>query len=129
MNGTMEPTRFKVATLKEICSNWGIPTSGSKFEIIRRLQEADPSGKWLAEANTFQPIDQPEDIDDHGTMGVSTNQGQRQGYDEREVEFLRRERDIMQRELELLRFFPANLQTQQPQRHIIVNIIKDLLSD
>ena len=75
----MDPTRFKVTTLKEICLNWGILTNGSKSEIIRCLQESDPSGKWLEEANTFQPIDQPEETDDHGAMGISINQGQRQG--------------------------------------------------
>ena len=44
----MNPSDFKVTQLKAALQQLGFSTSGTKVELIARLQEADPSGGWMA---------------------------------------------------------------------------------
>ena len=61
---------------------------------------------------------------------MQSHSGDMQG---REVDFLRREHDLMRRfarrELELLRASPASATIQQAPPHVNINTLKDLLSD
>ena len=144
----MDPTRIKVSTLKEICSRWGVQTSDTKSDLIRRLQEADPTNKWLEEASGLQNKEHVEEMNERerteinwpppiGQLENNSPLSSEQRQDKnRELDFLIRERDLMRREIELarrkveiLRNSPASLLAQQELRHVNVNTIKDLIGD
>lgn len=41
------PRSFKVTELKEKLLALGLPTSGTKAELVSRLNAADPTGEWM----------------------------------------------------------------------------------
>ena len=44
-----DPTTFTVSELKEQLRDMGLPTAGTKTELIAHLTEADPAREWLEE--------------------------------------------------------------------------------
>lgn len=49
-----DPNKFKVAQLKEQLQKMQLPTTGSKAELIARLQDADSEGHWMRELQTVE---------------------------------------------------------------------------
>ena len=138
----MNPTPFKVATLKEVCTSRRIMASGTKTELIRRLQEIDPSDGWIETALIIQVSAEGDESEEGASGGLTLPPNRRptqlqpspaQG----EIELLRRERDLMQRELELAKreveflrnSSPANVSMQQSSGRMSINTLKDLISD
>lgn len=42
--------KFTVPILKEVLQKLGLPTLGLKADLIKRLNDDDPSGQWMDEA-------------------------------------------------------------------------------
>ena len=135
---TMDPTKLKLTQLQDICINRGLTTNGNKAEVIRRLQEADPTDEWLRETNSLLMGDWSDenDYDVNEETADSLMQSYSGGMQGKEVNFLRRERDLIRweleltrRELELSRASPASATIQQVSPHVNINTLKDLLSD
>ena len=57
----MDPTKLKVLTLRESCTRWGLVSGGTKAELIRCLQEADPIDGWIEEASSAQNQEHTEE--------------------------------------------------------------------
>lgn len=104
----MDPSKYKVAQLKELLQKKQMSTQGTKIELLARLQEADPEGDWMqdiesGEASGLQPsvteyevshTTRPQENRDDAGPEVSDVQ--------RELEYMRRERALMEREMRLL---------------------------
>lgn len=85
-------SRYKVAELKDKLRELNLSTTGTKAELLKRLHEVDPSGDWPSEdPEMFEPGAIVRDELDVETM-VPT-------IDEREIEMLRREKELVEREL------------------------------
>ncbi|KYM94051.1 hypothetical protein ALC62_15342 [Cyphomyrmex costatus] len=50
----MESDRFTVVQLKETSRRLGLPTKGSKAELLKRLADRDPAGAWKNVARKLQ---------------------------------------------------------------------------
>lgn len=82
---------FKLATLKQILREMNLPTNGRKTELINRLMESDPSGKWMEAAGSHQNIDEDEEQDECSNLT------------KREKEILEREKELLEQEAEIAR--------------------------
>ena len=142
----MNPMDFKVAQLKEVLQRKGLTTTGAKVDLIKRLQEDDPSGSWM---NNMQRGTESEliDIGNHEEdyqLPIETepenavSEANRWTAEElrREVNFMRRERELLQRELRLaereneqLRRSNASGDALEVQPKVNVRSVGDLLSD
>lgn len=134
----MDPTTFTVATLREVSKSLGLPTVGNKAELIRRLQDSDPSDAWMQEAELVQN-DESRSTTGKKTSSSDDNMQPNPGANEarekelelirREHELTRRELELTRRELELLRGATASPIVQQPPSYPNVHALKDLLSE
>ncbi|XP_011687061.1 PREDICTED: uncharacterized protein LOC105449503 [Wasmannia auropunctata] len=105
---------LSVAELKEILQSCGLSTTGVKAELIKRLNEYDPTGTRMNEMEK-ERVD--EDTNTNTNTGPTSEEGEstqstadsglpRENVPEwatREIELLRRERDLLRRELQLSR--------------------------
>lgn len=129
----MDPFEFTVSILKQVARELGITAYGTKLEIIKRLQEGDPTNEWITLAAKFQS-EQPlsnngGDDDDDDLINLRSTEAARlnlqksshekqttapppkntqsalqsQDLRNKEIELLKRERDIFAKELELAR--------------------------
>lgn len=80
-------TNLTVVQLKEILRSRGHATTGSKAELLQRLEEFDPMADWTNEIRTEEVAQGTEDGDDM----------------RRELELIRRENALLERELQLAR--------------------------
>jgi len=103
-----DPSKFKVAQLKELLQKRQLPTAGNKSELIVRLQMADPDRHWMREL---------ENMDANATASIEMETSEEVppisprinvcGRDEtsddtlREFEWLRREQRLLERELQI----------------------------
>lgn len=127
------PRSFKVTELKEKLLALGLPTSGTKAELVSRLNAADPTGEWMG--NLQMEAEEDQEV----AAGASEPTRNALGMEElaREVALLRRERAIMERELrlaerenELLRGSPRSTASSQQASHQIgVKSVIELLCD
>lgn len=82
-----------VTELKDLLRAQGLPTAGTKAELISRLQNSDPSGQWASEVREDEVTSDErisrENDDVHQTR--------------RELDLLQREKVLMERELEVAR--------------------------
>ena len=82
-----------VTELKDLLRAQGLPTAGTKAELISRLQNSDPSGQWASEVREDEVTSDErisrENNDVHQTR--------------RELDLLQREKVLMERELEVAR--------------------------
>lgn len=146
----MDPTKLKATRLNELCSTYGLTTSANKVELIRRLQDNDPTDAWLKDAYESHHSALDDFVDEKDSTNLSTHH-QRSGQqtsgdqptiqraaslEQREIEFLRKEHELTRRELELTRreleFVRASspsVMPSQPTHHTNINSIKDLLSE
>ncbi|KAK2578133.1 hypothetical protein KPH14_012596 [Odynerus spinipes] len=85
---------FTVVELKEILRQCGLNTSGAKAELIARLYDHDPSGRWLSVGDAEEGAVGGTNVDKSASDGVQSL---------RELELLRREKARMERELEIIR--------------------------
>jgi len=119
----MESDRVTVAQLKEVFRQLGLTSKGNKQELLKRLFDHDPAGAWkqwvgrIPAEGTSTEMDETvgqqesaEDEAEEGRREATLQDSSRQvvhggdsTFRDREIEILRRERDIMKRELEILR--------------------------
>lgn len=124
-----EAADFKLVELREKAKARGLVIGGTKAEIIARLMENDPAGKWMENDGGREIEDSGGREDVRGATGGIEGSGRQESsqfsaherelvdrereFDrsrrEREIEFGRRERELMQRELEIARCEIASL--------------------
>ncbi|XP_043276015.1 uncharacterized protein [Venturia canescens] len=125
-----EPQQFTVPQLKAKLQERDLPSTGSKSELIARLEEADPSGDWRKELG-IDEMPQSDIITQNTSSHLSPGENNMQ----REIELLRRERDLMQRELALaqreleLARTSASPQPIETQPKANIRALTELLSD
>ncbi|EFN77717.1 hypothetical protein EAI_03346 [Harpegnathos saltator] len=129
----MESKEFTLIQLKKTLRQLGLSQRGNKIELMKRLYEQDPSGQWkdVARAACEEETEQPQlrsRSESHSTSEIA-NEDERSGERSRhvqrtplpdaeseredfretrmildmDVEAVRRERDLLRREIELLR--------------------------
>lgn len=59
-----DSNRFTLTTLKEILREMNLATSGKKVELVNRLMEADPAGKWIENARTKEGTEESIEEED-----------------------------------------------------------------
>jgi len=121
-------TNLKIAEIKEILKEHNLPTAGNKTDLLNRLLDADPTGEWIRgkEANVnftteFSEDDANQEEDEEvASVPVSrqnlrfetnaelTEQQRKARADALELAMLRKEIDLMKREIESLRSQPLN---------------------
>lgn len=116
----MSAKGFTIDQLKYALNQRQLPTTGRKTELIVRLDQADPSGRWKEEMSRADNLEQeksiqnqlPENTDHFEHQESSINCLDRdQSYQEnamsalrdREFDLIRRERDLAEYENSLLR--------------------------
>ncbi|XP_011883821.1 PREDICTED: uncharacterized protein K02A2.6-like [Vollenhovia emeryi] len=116
-----EATTFTVAELKTKLQALQLSVSGTKAELIARLNEADPSGEWRG--------------NDEDQSMLLLNERNAEDL-QREVDLLNREHEVLRRELEIARRELAmararNNDDHQPNGHSRANIrmLSELLKE
>ncbi|XP_015432072.1 PREDICTED: uncharacterized protein LOC107188311 [Dufourea novaeangliae] len=97
---------FTAAQLKEKLRRRNLPQTGLKSELITRLMEADPEGRWMTANDS-------EEEEEHNENQLLSER-QRNELLQQELELMRRERDVAQREAELARREPALASPENP---------------
>lgn len=106
---------YTVATLKGFLRTRGLQTTGSKAELIARLNELGPTiwttveQEFVAAKESVIEVHEEEDFEDgvvespqiFGAAGRTVEEGNNSAAMRREIELLRRERDVLERELRL----------------------------
>lgn len=89
----IDPWTFTVATLKSVCRNQGLSTTGIK-KIIKILQESDPSDEWIQQAELVQNNPAPHHHDEEEV--------ERDTHDprDRELDLIKPEHELTLRELD-----------------------------
>lgn len=93
------PIDFTVIELKEKLRCLNLSTSGAKAELIERLKQADPSGRWMLDD---EGSDDAQSIDVTVTER-STSETEEASLARRETELLRKQLEIAERELAVAR--------------------------
>nr|XP_034195062.1 uncharacterized protein LOC117611238 [Osmia lignaria] len=130
----VNPNEFKVVQLKDALQKMGLPTTGTKTELLNRLQEADPEGAWMQNLNMLPSEDatQQNAPQEAAPPTVENREGDRLAYDYqfllRERELMERELRIMQRENEPLRN-PSRSSNSTTDSRIGIKAVSDVLSD
>lgn len=122
------PQRFTVAVLKDVLREFNLSLSGSKAELIRRLQEYDPTDAWQERASILHNTE----FENHsGTAVEELPEGRDELYFlKRERELLLRELDLAKRENEMLRNNSGISEQRQNQPRIPgIGVIKELINE
>lgn len=104
MSPGKNPSDFTVE-LKERLKGLGLSVAGSKNDLIGRLMEADPEGGWLRESDVRADV--RSDLSRGGEASANVSESRnafempRVGEADvlREVEIIRREKKLLEREL------------------------------
>lgn len=127
---------FNVTQLKTALRHFKLSSSGNKAELIARLQLVDPDGEQILrlieiEGEDAQAFNQSEEE----SGNISQEQDLSQNF-AREMDLLRRERDLArqelvltQRENDVLRGMSQTAVVAHDQPNAIVKVIADLLSE
>ena len=99
-----DPTTFTVSELKEQLRDMGLPTAGTKTELIARLTEADPAREWLEELIERRQGSACEvtDIDEDADLGAQA-EPKEESEKTRRLEFAEKEMSLLRLENEILR--------------------------
>lgn len=131
-----DPNKFKVAQLKEQLQRMQLPTTGSKAELIARLQDTDPEGHWMQELQTVEADAIEEGMSSMQVRNVQDNDNRIPEDAIREIELLRRECRLMERELrlaerenEILRNSTGANRATEVQAKVSVKAVSELLND
>ncbi|CAK9801660.1 hypothetical protein ANTPLA_LOCUS2892 [Anthophora plagiata] len=101
---------YTVLELKDMLRAYGLNTTGSKAELIARLHERDPTGRWMSAA--YEEGDSRSESvamggEEEGAVGGTnvplTTRGDELERSRYEIDLLRREKALMERELEITR--------------------------
>lgn len=109
MNSLKNPCNFTVVELKVRLKKFGLSTCGSKNDLISRLMKADPEGGWLRESDLRtdeqNDLSQNEEMEARGSESRSTLEMPRVSEVGmlREIDIIRREKELLERELALAR--------------------------
>ncbi|XP_070525981.1 uncharacterized protein [Cardiocondyla obscurior] len=102
-----DPSTFTVTTLKDKLRELNLVTTGVKNELIKRLQEADPSGQWIIDLDSTEvdasEEERSETSSPSGAADDQENPPDREEILRRENELAKRERSLMARELDVMR--------------------------
>lgn len=96
---TRNPTDFTVNQLKGKLRERGLSSAGNKAELIGRLNESDPSCKWIEEILAMPETSAVQGDQDESEARAPMSISQ---Y-ERELEISRREKELAERELQFAR--------------------------
>lgn len=86
-----------VVQLKDKLRELGLPTAGSKVELVSRLMQADQSGERVANISEAPEMSVIQEDQSESEAVISMSQH------EREIELYRREKEVAERELQLAR--------------------------
>ncbi|KYN15592.1 hypothetical protein ALC57_12177 [Trachymyrmex cornetzi] len=121
---------FSVVVLREKLREQGLPTTGTKAELLARLYAHDPEGTWRFTTDAGEASNATAGAtttDEEGASRATTNDKddaknasmptESEQILRRELELLRRERDLHERELQLIRLENERLR-QTPEMHV-----------
>lgn len=94
------PNDFTVSELKGVLRGMGLLTSGIKSELIARIFERDPSGRWMA---SVQDVMVEEVMESSEDTSLPSARGGDSELLRREMELCRREKELIERELQIIR--------------------------
>lgn len=110
MNSLKNPSDFTVVELKERLKIFGLSTCSDRHnDLISRLMEADPESGWLRESGLRtgeqNDLSQNEEMEARGSESRSTLKVPRvsEAGMLREIDIIRREKELLERELALAR--------------------------
>ncbi|KYN14490.1 hypothetical protein ALC57_13305 [Trachymyrmex cornetzi] len=105
----MEPLKgnnFTVVELKEALRERELSSTGSKAELIQRLNEYDPNIWKILSENQDGIPDEQTDAEDYASIPEEHHEselrGEREDYMQRELTLIHKERELLQRERQLL---------------------------
>ncbi|KAK4886991.1 hypothetical protein RN001_003262 [Aquatica leii] len=100
----MEKTisNFKLEELKEKLRRTGLNTTGPKTELFNRMMANDPSGSWMYETDDKEINDDNEVRDVQKDAVTSVSASAMTSYDVRELELIRIEKELAERELKMM---------------------------
>ncbi|CAK9799269.1 hypothetical protein ANTPLA_LOCUS1964 [Anthophora plagiata] len=112
---------YTVSELKGMLRDYGLNTTGSKAELIARLHERNPTGRWVS-APYEEGDSRSESVsiageEERAVGGTSVPLTTRSDELERsrfEIDLLRREKALMERELEITRRELERARMQRP---------------
>ena len=93
-----DPNKFTVAELKSLLTSRGLPSAGTKAELISRIMDADPSGAWM-EGEQSSTSNENEDFQAGKTLDIQ----EAMSLQQREIDLCRKEKELVERELALTR--------------------------
>ena len=111
----MVPDDFTVSTLKEILRTLGLPTQGTKAELINRLNSHGSSGKWMT------TLDPEAETEDEAGPSSPPSQQREASLSRKEIELFRKEKELFEREIRLL----CDAKTKSSEARLIF-IVRDL---
>lgn len=105
----MDVSDLRVTQLKELLRKRQLSTMGCKAELIARLQLADPEGQWMRDATIVEEDAAASGEDEEGEedspaklrRNMRDNRHEISEDNARELEFMRRERRLLERELQI----------------------------
>ncbi|XP_039305153.1 uncharacterized protein LOC120357750 [Solenopsis invicta] len=92
-----------VAELKERLRELGLSSSGTKSELIKRLDESVPSGVWTEEQPEDQATGNLEEAGNTGENERGTGNETSSGHHPRDPRVIEMELEILKREIEMLK--------------------------
>lgn len=134
----MDPNRLTLATLKDVLREMNLPISGKKAEMINRLMEADPSGKWIGSASAKESTEEVPEDEGNDAARRELEMAQREAsIAQREAALLERELRAAREEIERMRMTDANATDYEEEsrtrgrniRQLSLNNIFNLLND
>jgi hypothetical protein len=107
-NSARNPSDFTVSALTRKLKAMGLSTVGFKNDLINRLTEADPEGGWFRESSsrtgTRDDLSQSEETDaDASGSRDAPEMPKVSGLSVREMEIVKKEKELLERELTLAR--------------------------
>lgn len=93
-----ELSKLTAAELKDKLRTRGLPTSGSKTELLMRLHEVNPSDSGEENSEDDDAIDEPRQAQEN-----VLRRGAVENMSQREIKLYKREKELAERELDLAR--------------------------
>lgn len=104
----MEPNKLTITQIKSVLKSKNLSQTGQKAEMIQRMQEYDPTGEWVNDA--FQVEEEASDFEELNESEAHSKEDEARAtvrnvriFDHQEMELLRRERELMEWEINRLR--------------------------
>lgn len=138
---SIDPQILTVAQIKNVLRQHGLSIYGRKTELMLRMQAVDLTGSWVKAAAQHGDVEDNEEDEARGIQSDIHNERCRERKEEsvtrREMDFVVRKRNLMQREIELLKHenetlrMSPQLNTLSVASHATINIknVGELLNE